>query len=594
MRNLVFLFLLISTCFSYTYASHIVGGEVYYDTIGLDGSGNMQYNVTFELFRECSSATGFPGSSATAAPFHFTIFNPNGSVFATYVLNYNGSNELPLVYDDPCVEPPATVCIESAQYTGVVSLPIIAGDYTVAYQVGYWSGDYVNFTNPDLIGMTIETTIPGTDKVSVSNNSVHFLDYPQIVFCLGQELSIQSNVEDIDGDSLVFKMCDPYEGATADLNPDPETPPPYISIPWEPGFNADFPFNVASPTTIDPITGVFSTTPSMLGKFVARICVEEWRDGILINTYSRTFGYNIVVCDVEPTYELSVIGGGDIIEGCGGISFLVVRNDTSDVLPLIFYTSGQAEMGYNYDNLPDTIFIPGGVSNDTIDVNTIFQLPIEGDLEGEVALLALNPCTGLLDTVSTSFTIVDYYPMEVSLIDSINICDEFSDEYVLAPISFSGGVAPYYFQWNNYLTNYPNNDTIIIDATILEDNYNPYSLTIFDECGYEIESPLIAVYNQCPLLPPNIITPNNDGSNDYFIIRNNNQYDVVSVQIFDRWGILVYEDPSYENDWDGKDMRGNDLTEGVYFYTVQPESFKFDYREDEFPQLIHGFVHIVR
>lgn len=595
MKLLLSIFTFVFLCSSFSKAAHIVGGEVYYDTVGLDINGNMEYNVTFELFRECNAAATFPGSNPLGAQFHFTVFNPNGTVFGTFILPYIGFNVLPLVYDDPCVEPPDDICIESSIYNGVIALPVISGDYTISYQVGWWSGDYVNFTNPDQIGMTIETTIPGTNKVgNVANNSVRFTEYPQIVFCLGQELSIPSMFAEEDGDSLVFKMCDPYEGAVVDLNPDPETPPPYNSIPWEPGFNANFPFNTASPTNIDAQSGEFTTTPSMLGKFVARICIEEWRDGILINTHSRTFGYNIVVCDVEPVFEISVLGGGDIIEGCGGITFVIERNDTSGVLPLIVYTSGDAQMGYNYTDLPDTIFIANGVTNDTITVNTIFQPPLEGDLEGNVSILYLNPCTGDLDTASTSFTVLDYIPMEMSIIDSINLCSDFGNQYVLAPFSFTGGVGPFYFQWNNYLNVYPNNDTIVIQSTILNDNYNPFSLTVVHQCGNEIESPLIGVYNQCPLLPPNIITPNNDGSNEFFIIKNNMQYDRIHLRIFNRWGNLVYEDKSYKDNWNGLDANGNELTEGVYFYTVLPESDKFNYRENDNLTLIHGYVHIIR
>jgi len=595
MKNLLLILPFLLVISNFSRASHIVGGEVYYDTVGLDASGNMVYNVTFELFRECNAGAAFPGSSPLGVQFHYTVFDANGNVQGTYELPYVGFTELPLVYDDPCVEPPDNICIENSIYNGTVSLPVIAGDYTLSYQVGWWSGDYVNFTNPDQTGMTIESTIPGTNKVgNVANNSVRFTEYPQIVFCLGQELSIPSTIMEEDGDSLVFRMCDPYEGAIVDLNPDPELPPPYTSIPWEPGFNADFPFNVSSPTNINPVTGEFTTTPSMLGKFVARICIEEWRDGILINTHSRTFGYSIVVCDIQPVFEISVVGGGDIIEGCGGITFVIERNDTSSVLPLIVYTSGDAEMGFNYDNLPDTIFIPSGVSNDTIFVNTIFQPPLEGDLEGNVAILYLNPCTGLLDTASTSFTVVDYIPMQISITDSINLCDENGDQYLLTPDSFTGGVPPFFYQWNNLLSAYPNNDSIVINSGILDDNFNPFSLTIIDQCGYEIETPLIGVYNQCPLAPPNIITPNNDGSNEFFIIKNNLQYDKIHLTIFNRWGHVVYENETYKDDWNGVDNNGIDLTEGVYFYTILPQSEKFDYRDDGELQLIHGYVHIVR
>jgi gliding motility-associated-like protein len=65
------------------------------------------------------------------------------------------------------------------------------------------------------------------------------------------------------------------------------------------------------------------------------------------------------------------------------------------------------------------------------------------------------------------------------------------------------------------------------------------------------------------LIIPNIFTPNADGRNDYFTIRNLNLYDVRTVVIKNRWGKTVYSSQSYNNDWDG-----NNVSSGVYFGTV--------------------------
>lgn len=577
-----------------SFASHIVGGEIYYDTVGIDANGDMQYNIYIELFRDCDGIADFPGEGFNQ--FDFTIFDPNGVDVLTEVVPFDSKNELPLVYDDPCVEPPDDVCIESSIYQATISLPIIAGDYTISYQVGNWAGNYVNFTNPADIGMTLTAIIPGTDKVDVPNNSSKFSDYPQIVFCLNNELTIPSNISEEDGDSIAFKLCDPLQYTGNDLNPNPEEAPPYTSIPWEPAFSATQPFGNGSPTTMDPITGDFSVTPDMLGNFVARVCVEEWRDGVLINTHSRTFGYTIVECEVEPSFEVSVIGGGNIVEGCGGFQFLIERNDTVGTVDLYVETSGDAVMGYNYDDLADTITIPEGVTNDTIDVTTIYQTEEEGDLNGTVYVLYENPCTGLLDTVSTSFIIQDYIEMQLEIEDSINLCAEKGDQYLLTPSSFSGGVGPYYYDWGNYVTTYPNNDSIIVDATILEDNLNQFNLTVVDQCGFEITSPIIEIYEQCRVVVPNIITPNGDNTNDYFVIRNNSDYDKISLQIYNRWGNLIFESNDYQDDWNGVNMNGDPVSEGVYFYTATPAGDKYIYREndEENPYLMHGYVHVVR
>jgi len=63
-----------------------------------------------------------------------------------------------------------------------------------------------------------------------------------------------------------------------------------------------------------------------------------------------------------------------------------------------------------------------------------------------------------------------------------------------------------------------------------------------------------------PLIIPNVITPNNDGINDKFVIKNSENWKI-QLTIFNRWGNKVYENNIYHNDWDG-----SNLPAGVYFY----------------------------
>jgi gliding motility-associated-like protein len=106
-------------------------------------------------------------------------------------------------------------------------------------------------------------------------------------------------------------------------------------------------------------------------------------------------------------------------------------------------------------------------------------------------------------------------------------------------------------------------------------------------------SPIIDVYNQCPLIVPNVITSNGDGVNDFLIITNLEDYDKVSLTIMNRWGTLVYENDNYQNDWKGLDQNGNALSEGVYFYLVTPTSIKYTYDDVTKSQYtLHGIVHL--
>ena len=60
---------------------------------------------------------------------------------------------------------------------------------------------------------------------------------------------------------------------------------------------------------------------------------------------------------------------------------------------------------------------------------------------------------------------------------------------------------------------------------------------------------------------PNVYTPNEDGTNDFFVIEGIEVLDNCVLKIFNRWGRLVYKSDNYKNDWDGKGM-----AEGVYYY----------------------------
>lgn len=66
----------------------------------------------------------------------------------------------------------------------------------------------------------------------------------------------------------------------------------------------------------------------------------------------------------------------------------------------------------------------------------------------------------------------------------------------------------------------------------------------------------------------NLVTPNGDGKNDTWIIRNLPAHGNNEVRILDRSGRVVYYKKNYSNDWDGRLTNGELLAEGVYFYVI--------------------------
>lgn len=63
--------------------------------------------------------------------------------------------------------------------------------------------------------------------------------------------------------------------------------------------------------------------------------------------------------------------------------------------------------------------------------------------------------------------------------------------------------------------------------------------------------------------PVNVFTPNGDGINDLLRFDLLEIFSGNKLQVYNRWGKLVYESNDYQNDWDG-----GDLKDGTYFYIL--------------------------
>jgi gliding motility-associated-like protein len=70
------------------------------------------------------------------------------------------------------------------------------------------------------------------------------------------------------------------------------------------------------------------------------------------------------------------------------------------------------------------------------------------------------------------------------------------------------------------------------------------------------------------LFIPNVFSPNDDDINDRFLIGYTGSQPF-NVQVYDRWGVMLYEGNNKTIGWDGNDQNGAAVVEGVYFYRVK-------------------------
>ena len=67
---------------------------------------------------------------------------------------------------------------------------------------------------------------------------------------------------------------------------------------------------------------------------------------------------------------------------------------------------------------------------------------------------------------------------------------------------------------------------------------------------------------------PTLMTPNGDGYNDIWKIKNIDSYDESEVYVFDAYGKVMYQSSPYNNDWDAT-FNGDVIPDGTYFYLVK-------------------------
>ncbi|MCG9911082.1 MAG: HYR domain-containing protein [Flavobacteriales bacterium] len=136
-----------------------------------------------------------------------------------------------------------------------------------------------------------------------------------------------------------------------------------------------------------------------------------------------------------------------------------------------------------------------------------------------------------------------------------------------AQIFVTGGTEPYNFNWSNGQTSA--NLNAVGDGT--------YTLTVTDANGC-IDT--VSVIIDCVFGDvPNLVTPNGDGFNDKWVVPGLDKYPNHKVEIFNRWGNLVFKASPYQDNWEGYSegmatIGNGRLPAGTYFYVIELEKNK--------------------
>ncbi len=161
--------------------------------------------------------------------------------------------------------------------------------------------------------------------------------------------------------------------------------------------------------------------------------------------------------------------------------------------------------------------------------------------------------------------------LAISILDSSKTCA--NTPFTLSSIA-SGGYPNYNFNWFIYGVAGPISTTQNLSYTS-PPTEGTYTITasVIDSCSYTRNAfEVITVLPPCSVEIPNVITPNGDGVNEFFSIKNIEHHPNSSLTIFDRWGRKVYENSNYNNEW-----RADGVSDGTFFYIFDvPDDKKYN------------------
>lgn len=307
--SVVFLF-----CFaSKAYSSHIVGGVLTYKNIG-----NDTYEISLIIFRDCF---GNPGATFDD-PAHIGIFDNNDVFIDSIQLALPPFDTLAPSINSTCFTPPASICYQRAQYFGIKVLPPVPGGYQLAYQRCCRNNTIQNITTPGQVGATYYASIPSSTITSQNSNPV-FKNLPPLFLCLNYPYTFDHSALDFDGDSMVYSLYTPLDGASpGNPVPIPTNAPPYFPLTFNPPYTLS---NVMGgvPLSINPQTGSLTVTPNTQGQFVVGVQVSEYRNGVYLGATKRDVQFNVVACpnfivaEIEipiPSLQAIVVCGSNTVQ----------------------------------------------------------------------------------------------------------------------------------------------------------------------------------------------------------------------------------------------------------------------------------------
>ena len=285
---------------SSAYADHLKGGWIKYSYVSSDGV-NITYSVSFYQYSSCLEPEKVD-SAIFLNVFDGASFQKIGEA---RVFSLTDTTRELKDYFGPCFQNPPTICYIVAEYTDVITVPVNSSGYVLGVQRCCRITGIANVPASNNYGLSYTISIPG-GSINKDNSPVfEFKD--AVALCYNENFSLDLGATDIDGDSLVYSLCDGLTGGTRSqpFVYDPAKPP-YDAVPYISPYTGAQPLGANS--SIDRSTGLFSgVAPAQTGTYVVAVCVDEYRQGVYIGHTRKEIHLDVENCKLsgaalKPSY----------------------------------------------------------------------------------------------------------------------------------------------------------------------------------------------------------------------------------------------------------------------------------------------------
>ena len=262
-------------------------------------------------------------------------------------------------------------------------------------------------------------------------------------------------------------------------------------------------------------------------------------DYLWINVFGDTIGNNIsspVLC--EGTYFVVTT---DLLNNCSSMDTLLVEfdlpNGIIDITTTTVYADSELwDLGpytYLWSNGEITQHADICPGNHWVEVTDYFGCLVRQDFTIDDLLIVLDPASSIIECNLENLDV----QLEASAI---------------------GGIEPYTFEWWNGLN---------INPISVGISPGDYYISVIDGNGCQQDTSFVIATMTSDCIP-NVFTPNGDNTNDTWSLEDTFLYEDSEVKIFGRFGKLIFQSVGYTEQWDGTNLQGENVPEGVYFYII--------------------------